>query len=165
LDEFFRLAEELGVPLQDVITPWAVSQGEIIYDQAEDGMRYFDMRAAFNGTDWCSYHFELGSPIVVHLTALNSFPRSHPGEIMVIEVSHLASTNLRQANLDSLKDMIIGTFGFLLYPHTKYFNSTTIGEMIKSNQRAVVTFSDDKTISNCSFLWYASSMINSYRER
>jgi len=77
LDALVKLAEKLGIPLQEVITPWALSQNRSLYEQAEDGMRYFDIRAAYNGTDWCSYHFELGLPIYTHLSVLNSFLLLH----------------------------------------------------------------------------------------
>jgi hypothetical protein len=162
LDALVKLAEKLGIPLQDVITPWALSQNRSLYEQAEDGMRYFDIRAAYNGTDWCSYHFELGLPIYTHLSALNSFLLLHSSEIMVIEVSHLASTNLTQKNLNGLRDMIINLFGPMLYPRINDFNATTISDMIATNQRVVVTLSDDATIANYTQLWYGSSMINSY---
>jgi hypothetical protein len=162
LDALVKLAEKLGIPLQEVITPWALSQNRSLYEQAEDGMRYFDVRAAFNGTDWCSYHFELGLPIYTHLTGLNSFLLSHPSEIMVIEVSHLASADLTQKELNALRDMIINIFGSLLYPRIHDFNATTIGDMIAINQRVIVTLSDDVTITNYTQLWYGSSMINSY---
>jgi hypothetical protein len=162
LDALIKVAEELGIPLQDVITPWAVSQNRSLYGQAEDGMRYFDVRAAFNGTDWCSYHFELGLSIYTHLTALNSFLLTHPSEIMVIEVSHLSSKDLTQKELNILRDMIIDIFGSMLYPRIHDFNAMTIGDMIATNQRVVVTLSDDATIANYTQLWYGSSMINSY---
>lgn len=162
LDALVKLAEKLGIPLQEVITPWAESQNRSLYEQAEDGMRYFDIRAAYNGTDWCSYHFELGLPIYTHLSGLNSFLLSHPQEIMVIEISHLASKNLTQEHLNVLRDMIINIFGSLLYPRTKDFNTTTIGDMIATNQRVVVTLSDDATIANYTQIWSGSSMINSY---
>lgn len=162
LDALVRLAEELKIPLPEVITPWAESQNRTLYGQAEDGMRYFDVRAAFNGTDWCSYHFELGLTIYTHLSDLNTFLLSHPNEIMVVEISHLASKNLTQQSLDILRDMIINIFGSMLFPRTKNFNTTTIGDMIAANQRVVVTLSDDTTIANYPQLWYGSSMINSY---
>lgn len=162
LDELVRLAERLGIPLQDVITPWAIAQGKNLYDQAQDGMRYFDIRAAFNGTDWCSYHFELGLSIYTHLSALSSYLTDHRSEIMVIEVSHLASVNLTQNNLNQLRDMIIELFGPMLYPRTLDLGSKTIQQMIDTNQRVIVTFSDDNTIKNVTQLWYGSSMINSY---
>lgn len=161
-DAFVKVAEELGIPLQDVITPWGESQNRTLYEQAEDGMRYFDVRAAFNGTDWCSFHFELGLPIYTHLSGLSSFLSSHPSEIMVIEISHLASANLTQDQLNVLRDMILQLFNTMLYPRTKDFNATTISEMIATNQRAIVTLSDDATIANYTQLWYGSSMINSY---
>ncbi|CAF1288580.1 unnamed protein product [Adineta steineri] len=159
---FIEVAEKLGIPLQDVITPWAMAQNRSLYEQAQDGMRYFDIRAAYNGTDWCSYHFELGLPIYTHLSALNSFLLLHPNEIMVIEISHLASKNLTQTNLNSLRDMVINIFNPILYPRIHDFNATTIGDMITTNQRVIVTLSDDTTIMNYTQLWYGSSMINSY---
>ncbi|CAF3809350.1 unnamed protein product [Adineta steineri] len=159
---FIEVAEKLGIPLQDVITPWAMAQNRSLYEQAQDGMRYFDIRAAYNGTNWCSYHFELGLPIYTHLSPLNSFLLLHPSEIMVIEISHLASKNLTQTNLNSLRDMVINIFNPILYPRIHDFNATTIGDMITTNQRVIVTLSDDTTIMNYTQLWYGSSMINSY---
>jgi hypothetical protein len=164
LNTVVKLAEKLGVPLQDLITPWALTQTRSLYGQAEDGMRYFDIRAAFNGTDWYSYHFELGLPIYTHLSALNSFLLLHPSEIMVIEVSHLASANLTQKKLNALRDMIISIFGPILYPRINDFNAMTIGDMIATNQRVIVTLSDNATISNYTQLWHGFSMINSYAD-
>ncbi|UJR12533.1 hypothetical protein I4U23_016709 [Adineta vaga] len=161
-DAFIQLAEKLGIPLQDIITPWALSQNRTLYQQAEDGMRYFDIRATFNGTQWCSYHFEIGLPIFDHLNGLYQFLQLHPKEIIIIEVSHLASVNLTQNNLNELRDMILKIFNSMLYPRTFTFNTKTINEMIKSNQRVIVTLSDDKTIENYPLLWFGSSMINSY---
>lgn len=162
LDALVKLAERLGIPLQDVIIPWAIAQSKSLHDQAEDGMRYFDIRAAYNGTDWCSYHFDLGLSIHFHLSGLSSFLISHPNEIMVIEVSHLASPNLTQQNLNDLRDMLINIFGSMLYPRTTDFAAKTIGDMIATNQRVIVTLSDDHTIANYTQLWPGSSMINSY---
>jgi hypothetical protein len=58
--------------------------------------------------------------------------------------------------------MIINLFGPMLYPRINDFNATTISDMIATNQRVVVTLSDDATIANYTQLWYGSSMINSY---
>ena len=58
--------------------------------------------------------------------------------------------------------MIINIFDLMLYPRINDFNATTIGDMIATNQRVIVTLSDDATIENYTPLWYGSSMINSY---
>uniref|UniRef100_A0A914YN27 Uncharacterized protein n=1 Tax=Panagrolaimus superbus TaxID=310955 RepID=A0A914YN27_9BILA len=164
LDDIIKLAELLGIPVQDVIIPWAESQNRTLYEQAEDGMRYFDLRAAFNGTHWCSYHFDLGLPILDHLKGLQLFLQNYPSEILIIEVSHFAATNLTQNDLVILRDLIIDLLSPWLFPRSKTFADMTIAEMIAANQRVIVTFSDDETIENFDQLWPASTMINSYAD-
>uniref|UniRef100_A0AC34G5F4 PLC-like phosphodiesterase n=1 Tax=Panagrolaimus sp. ES5 TaxID=591445 RepID=A0AC34G5F4_9BILA len=162
LDNIIKIAELLGIPVQDVIIPWAESQNRTLLQRAEDGMRYFDLRAAFNGTDWCSYHFDLGLPIIEHLKGLQQFLQIYPSEILIIEVSHFAATNLTQNDLDSLRNLILDLLSPWLFPRSKTFADLTIAQMIAANQRVIVTFSDDATIENFLQLWPASTMINSY---
>uniref|UniRef100_A0A914PZW8 Phosphatidylinositol-specific phospholipase C X domain-containing protein n=1 Tax=Panagrolaimus davidi TaxID=227884 RepID=A0A914PZW8_9BILA len=160
LDDIIKIAEQFGIPVQDIIIPWAESQNRTLFEQALDGMRYFDLRAAYNGSDWFSYHFDLGLPIIKHLAGLQKFLQTHSSEILIIEVSHFAATNLTKDDLNGLRKIIMDLLSQWLYPRSDNF--ITINEMIEKNQRVIVTFSDDETIENFPQLWPASTMINSY---
>uniref|UniRef100_A0A914PZW9 Phosphatidylinositol-specific phospholipase C X domain-containing protein n=1 Tax=Panagrolaimus davidi TaxID=227884 RepID=A0A914PZW9_9BILA len=117
----FQIAEQFGIPVQDIIIPWAESQNRTLYEQALDGMRYFDLRAAFNGSDWFSYHFDLGLSIIEHLTGLQKFLQTHTSEILIIEVSHFAATNLTKDDLNGLRKIIMDLLSQWLYPRSDNF--------------------------------------------
>ena len=83
------LAERLDVPVDRVITPWALTQTLSVGQQLSAGFRYVDIRAGWNGTAWCAHHAEVGVEIARVLRDVSDFLDEHPGEFVVAQVSHL----------------------------------------------------------------------------
>lgn len=83
------LAERLHVPVDRVITPWALTQTMDVAAQLRAGYRYVDLRAGWNGTHWCAHHAEVGTPVRTVLRDVAGFVATHPGEVVVVQVSHL----------------------------------------------------------------------------
>ena len=83
------IAEDLGINVDRVITPWALTQSLDVLAQLEFGYRYLDVRAGWNGTGWYAHHAEVGVPVTDILHDVHTFMQEHPGEVVVMQVSHL----------------------------------------------------------------------------
>jgi hypothetical protein len=99
------LAERLDVPVDRVITPWALTQTLDVANQLSAGFRYVDIRAGWNGTAWCAHHAEVGVEIARVLRDVSDFLDEHPGEFVVAQVSHLDG-DPGEARVRDLRTMI-----------------------------------------------------------
>jgi len=160
LDALIKIAEKLGVPIWEVITPWAKAQDRDFYEQFKAGIRYVDLRACWNGTEWRTFHFEMGLPIQVMLNDARKFLSESHGEILVLEISHF-NGKPTPVDLARLVQQIESTLGPWLYPRTREFRDT-YDEMIRQNFRAVVSVESDDAIRSHPLIWPGSAMRNSY---
>ena len=148
LDAVIHVATVLHLPVADVLIPWSLSQSASLYTQALSGSRYFDLRAAWNGSDWRCYHGLLGISMQEAMDELMRFLTHFGQEVMVVEVSHLAAVDgvkLTAQAVQQLIDLLLSSAGSLLFaPPDQRFDSVTIGEMISSKQRLVLSVSVDQ---------------------
>ena len=96
------IAEDLGIGVDRVITPWALTQSLDVLAQLEFGYRYIDLRAGWNGTAWCAHHAEIGVPIADILNDIATFMLEHPGEVVVVQTSHLDAASPTHPRVDEL---------------------------------------------------------------
>ena len=111
-DALIEAAEKLGVPINDIITPFALAQDQDLFGQLEGGIRYIDFRAGWDGTTWHTFHFEVGTPSSVLLADVARFLNG-PGnekEVIVLEVNGMGGGNETTAAIDELITMINSTF-------------------------------------------------------
>jgi hypothetical protein len=165
LDEIIKLAQAFDIPVTPIIKSWAQSQNSTLYQQAAAGIRYFDLRACYNGSDWVSFHFVQGLPIRYLLSQLQQFVIDYPTEIVVIEVSHFlvndAKKSLNRTLIIELRDMLIESFGsYLILPKTGL--AATFEQLINTNQRVLIAFDDDKVLSPDTPLWHQSLFRGAY---
>ena len=148
LDAAIHVAAVLHLPVSDVLIPWSLSQSSSLYQQAMDGSRYFDLRAAWNGSEWRCYHGMLGVTVQEAMDELMRFLTRFEQEVMVVEVSHLAAVDGVKLTADALQqllDLLLSSAGSLLFaPPAQRFDRVTIGEMISSKQRLVLSVSVDQ---------------------
>jgi len=139
------IAEDLGIGVDRVITPWALTQSLDVLAQLEFGYRYIDLRAGWNGTAWCAHHAEIGVPIADVLNDIATFMLEHPGEVVVMQTSHLDGFP-DATRVDELLAMVTKTLGeFMAGPEwarDKAFGDVGIGEMVDSGRRLAVVFGD-----------------------
>jgi hypothetical protein len=148
----------------------ALSQTTDLYEQAMGGIRYFDLRICWNGTDFDTYHFETGNTIPTLLNDVQRFIAAHPTEIVVIEGQVWEPANHTiplHEKLDLVK-FILSTFEGALYPESKSFNFT-YRELLNSNYRVLFTIDDEdmydagRSLSGQQLLWWGSDTIwNTY---
>ena len=139
------IAEDLGINVDRVITPWALTQSLDVLAQLEFGYRYLDVRAGWNGTGWYAHHAEVGVPVTDILHDVHTFMQEHPGEVVVMQVSHLDgfpdATQVTEL-LDTL-DTILGEYAAgPSWAKGTAFGDLNIGEMVDSGRRLAVVFGD-----------------------
>lgn len=154
-------AEAKGIPLEKAITDWSEAQDQDFYQQLQGGVRYFDLRAAWdsNSSSWRSFHFEYGNKVQVMLDDIARFVREQPSEVVVLEVSHLAGYPTAE-NVDQLIAQIETTLGAVLFPRTQPI-STSIASMVEHGWNVLVTLESD-AIADHPLLWYADTLMNTY---
>ena len=142
-------AERLGVPVDDIITKWALTQSADVGAQLRAGFRYLDLRAGWNGTAWCVHHAEVGVPMRVVLADLAAFVKRHRGEFVVAQVSHLdgAPAGEKTRRVKELKTFLKNALRRHLVPVRVTGDGAlelndTIGEMVARDERVLVVFGD-----------------------
>lgn len=161
LEALIYAAEALGIPLEKAITDWSLAQDQDFYNQLQGGIRYFDLRAAWdaNSSSWRTFHFEYGNAIQVMLDDIARFVREQPSEVVVVEVSHLDGYPTTE-NIDQLIEQIETTLGDVLFPQTQPI-TTTIGDMVANGWNVLLTLETD-AIADHPLLWYSNTLYNTY---
>lgn len=161
IEAIIYAAEAKGIPLEQAITSWSQAQDQDFYRQLQGGIRYFDLRAAWdtNSSSWRAAHFEFGNKIQVMLDDILRFVVQHPHELVVLEVSHLGG-NPTSGNIDMLIQQLETTLGAVLFPRTEPITSP-IASITAQGWNVLVTLEADAVADHPS-LWYANTLVNSY---
>ena len=141
---FCRSLQSIGVPIWNIITPWSTTQTQTIFNQAMLGIRYFDIRAGWNGTFWNTFHMEEGSPVSDVLFDIKRFVDLYTKEIIVIEIIHYQGEPPKYVH-EQLETMIMKILGKYLYPcefSIRVCVLPTLGLMRLKNKRIILGFTD-----------------------
>ena len=145
MNSLIAFAEKLGLPVQDIITPWALSQTLDFQQQAEAGVRYFDLRVCWNGSDFVTYHFETGNRIDTLLDDLATFLAANPTEIIVVEAQVWAPANVSDgapvAAKQALIEGVLERFKGLLYPESSALNASYLS-LLQNDWRVLFSVND-----------------------
>ena len=139
-DDMVSFATTVHFPLSDITTPWATAQTVNITKQLEAGVRFLDLRAAWDGIQWRVYHFVLGNNLVDLLQQVAAFLQAHAGEVVVVEIGGIVP-GFPPSALANLTDIITRTFGSLLWGPAGSF--VPLDAMVAANRRAIVLLDDN----------------------
>jgi hypothetical protein len=138
-------AEAHGIPFNAIITPWALAQRGTIREQLEAGVRYIDLRICYNGSDFFTYHFQIGPTIQTLLDDMHSFLQAHPHELLVVEAQLWQPTNSSFAIPPEAKKRLAGmmlrAFEGLLIPLSARID-VPYATLLQANKRVLVTVHD-----------------------
>lgn len=80
-----------------LVKRWSEAQNIDFTRQLDDGVRYFDFRLAFTGNrqlGWRIVHTQFSNdPLTQDLSAIASWAKAHPTEVVIIDVQHLCYDN------------------------------------------------------------------------
>ena len=169
LEAAIEVAEELGIPVDRIITPWALSTRCDVLQQLRAGARYVDVRAGWDGAlgergEWVVHHAEEGVRVEAVLREVAAFLAQRPTEIVLVELSHFYGSPGPGARR-ALAELAVAVFGDLLHPKRRGLGAT-LGELVAAGTRAVVTFEfeDDETAAEFPALWPADTFVNTYAD-
>ena len=169
LEAAIEVAEELGIPVDRIITPWALSTRCDVLQQLRAGARYVDVRAGWDGAlgergEWVVHHAEEGVRVEAVLRQVAAFLAQRPTEIVLVELSHFYGSPGPGARR-ALAELAVAVFGDLLHPKRRGLGAT-LGELVAAGTRAVVTFEfeDDETAAEFPTLWPADTFLNTYAD-
>jgi len=147
MNALIELAEQLGLPVNAIITPWALSQRGSVLEQLEAGIRYIDLRICWNGTHFLTYHFETGNTIATLLDDMTQFVKEHPKELLVVEAqlwqpdNRTSNHTVPAAAKRLLGQMLVSAFPGMLYPQQPRMD-TPYSTLLAQGQRVLVTVDD-----------------------
>ena len=157
-DVIIEVAEELGLPVDEVVRLWAQAQPHNLYYQLLNGTRYIDMRCGlWNVTEsWHTYHHQVGQSIQFLSSNIIQFLDEHPWEIVIIEANNLCGGiggPLNDHQVATLASNFTQQFGDYLYPRRLSMDDAfpTYGDMINSGHRVF-----------CSIKWSNISIFDPY---
>jgi len=148
LNEMIKVANALGVDIYAFIKNWSQTQDTTIYEQLVGGIRYLDLRACFVLDDWYTQHFLIGTRTQDLLNDILAFISHSKGEVIVVELGEL----IPQDQELTLIAMLEKTLGPYLAPRM-HLNKTTIGQMVKDNDRIILLYPQSNYTHNFTFLW------------
>lgn len=157
-----KVAEFLHIPVEDVITPWSLTQDRSVLEQLELGSRYLDLRAGWNGKQWRTFHLEQGVLISDILADVEAFMAKHPMEIVYLEVSHLVGSPTRE-QVVQLASMIQKICSAYLLPRSFPLQEKTIGDIVRSGKRLIASLATSQAVlHNYPQIWPGFTFYNTY---
>lgn len=121
-------------------TPWAVSQNHSILEQLKLGIRYIDLRV-YNDRktrkQFLVHSFEAGE-LFGELESIAEFARTHPGEVLILDMNHLYKFNQEEINgvMGRIEEMFKGR---LLEAPSYNTSMPTYGEITVSGKHVIVS--------------------------
>jgi hypothetical protein len=146
--DLIKIAYDLDIDIYTFIKNWSQTQDTTIYEQLMGGIRYLDLRACFIQNDWYTQHFLVGTRTQDLLNDIQAFMLESPGEVLVVELGELIPEDQELL----LINMFQATLGPWLAPRMD-LNETTVGEMVKNQERIVLLYPETNFTSNFTFLW------------
>jgi hypothetical protein len=154
LQDIVKIAKFLHIEgLYNLIRGWAISQSGNIYEQLNGGIRFIDLRAAFDNSTqtWRTDHMLMGDEIDTMIAGVEQFIDENPSEIVVIQISHYA-VSFTDVELDTLAKIFLARLGSKMFERKSNFDFT-IGDMVASNKRVLVTASRDRMYTAYTQFW------------
>eukprot|EP01084_Bolivina_argentea_P143808 252474_1 len=159
-DVIIEVADELGLPANEVVRLWAKAQPHNLYYQLLNGTRYIDMRCGlWNVTQqWHTYHHQVGQSINYLSSNIIQFLDEHPYEIVIIEANNLCGGHLTPQDIATLCNNFTQQFGDYLYPRRVAVTDSfpTYGQMINSDHRVLISikWNDISVFDSYPNIWY-----------
>jgi len=137
--------------LLDIVRGWSTAQGHTIPGQLQLGVRYLDLRVAWEQATGqlrlCHGLYARGA-LDETLVAIGAFLEAHRGEFLILDFNHMFEIAKEQHEL--LCQMLSVTLGKLMVPRSQAH--LTLGELRQLGYRVLVLYAEQETVSQHSFL-------------
>ena len=134
-----------------------VCQSGSITAQLTYGVRYFDMRIAYQGGEYWGCHMWLSTPLLGSggvFTQFLDFVKSHPGEIIILNLNELYSDTAPMTDSETADfyNLVNEEFGNLLVPRGN-FSTMTLGQIWQTVGRVIVIGNIDDDHTSRQIIW------------
>jgi hypothetical protein len=146
----------------DTVKSWATAQSGDVYQQLTGGIRFLDLRMVHDPqtNSWRTDHMLMGDTADKIADDIARFMKQFTSEILVVQVSHYAGV-VDKSQLDDLADIFIGKLDGMLLERRNDLQ-ITIGEMVKSNKRILLTGSRHRMYSHNPYFWNEDSVFEGF---
>eukprot|EP01084_Bolivina_argentea_P047829 88181_1 len=172
LEIMIYVGEQLGIPIEQVITMWGKAQPSNLYDQMMNGVRYIDLRCGWlsEPREWVTFHWEAGHTIQILMNDIAKFLTQHTQEIVLIEASHLDGIDIDDNKLTQLVNIFEKTFGnntdigLWIRNNSNPYYFPTYGEMITKGYKVFLSLSNDAFAKKYDNIQYGEIFQNTYAD-
>lgn len=146
--------------VRHIINSWTLTQQFDIGMQLRKGYRFFDLRISYDETEkkFCLSHTFSCKPSLEHsLTAIKSFLKEHPSEIVVLIMKpDWENRDGFYPHIQEFKEFVENELQELLYPPPQNLELPTYNNMVMENKNIITIWNDSANI-NSSLVWGPST--------
>lgn len=148
-----KLAKWFGCCAKRIIYRWSITQELCIYDQLMQGVRYLDLRVAYEKStkSFCYVHGLYGLPYESIFKEIEDFLVKHPKEVLILDFNHLWDFTQEQCN--TFMKLIEDNFSHWLYGPGMKGAKCSLQDVWGSNKRIIALYEDDPSTKISPLLW------------
>ena len=154
------LAKLFGGCAKNIIYKWSITQDLHIYEQLKMGIRYFDLRVAYNEATKKFYvvHGLYGLTYSALFEEFKKFLQQHPKEVLILDFNHLYDFKAEQ-NKEFMKLIEESFTGMLFGPGTKGANCS-LTEIWSYGKSVIALYEDNESAKENPNFWPRSSIFS-----
>ena len=148
-----NLAKLFGSCAKNIIYNWSVTQELCFYDQLMQGVRYFDLRVAYDEAtkNFCFVHGLYGLPYSTIFKEFKEFLLKHPKEVLILDFNHLWDFTTDQC-IEFMKIIEENFSGMFFGPGTKG-TKYSLKDLWNSNKQIIAFYEDDASAKENPLFW------------
>ena len=142
-----------------IIRKWTITQRVDIKTQLENGIRYFDFRAAPKSKDDSLYfvHGLYGPKIISMCSDIKDFLSHHQREVVVIHIQHFYDTKYQQEK--ALLQEMLTLFDAKVCPYFEHIKNPSL-DLLESEKHQVFLFYPGESRVQSPYLWPSEYLPN-----
>ena len=154
------LARLFGGCAKNIIYNWSITQESNISDQLKQGIRYFDLRVAYEESTKKFYvvHGLYGSTYSTLFEEFKQFVQEHPKEVLILDFNHLYDFKTEQYS--TFMKLIEQSFSGKLYGPGKKGANCTLKDIWSCKKSIVALYEDSASAKENPSFWPRSNIFS-----
>lgn len=153
-----NLAKIFGSCAKNIIYKWSLTQNLCTHSQLEQGVRYFDLRVAFDAStkSYCFVHGLYGVAYSTIFKEFKEFLSKHPKEVLILDFNHLWDFTKEQCK--EFMQLIEDDLGGLLYGPQKKGADCSLQDVWGTNTSIIAFYEDAASAKGNKLFWDRSKI-------
>jgi len=151
--DVYAVAKDLGLGkiVKQQVAKWAISHPHGIAQQLRLGIRYFDLRIWWDGSDLWIVHSLTSVKLTRVIADISSFATAHPKEVIFLDFNHFYPDNLENSGREAFVTALSSISSCLVDPTLG--PTCTFSELWATNKNIVAFCADKKICGTMPNLW------------